>query len=127
MGWVVVVPTVHLKNQWANAAESFGLSLEPNWRRGDGLPRDMHGISVSYRQAAAGPAALARVARGSFVVLDEVHHAGESRAWGDSIQQALAFAARCLCILGTSFRSDDAAIPFVRYRGGEAQPDYAYD
>jgi superfamily II DNA or RNA helicase len=125
-GVVVVVPTAHLKNQWADAAEGFGLLLEPHWRRGERLPRDMHGIIVTYQQAAAGPAALARVAHGAFAILDEVHHAGESRAWGDSIRHALEPAARRLCISGTPFRSDDAAIPFVRYAGDEAQPDYEY-
>src|SRR5207237_193628 len=28
---VVVVPTQHLKQQWAQAAEAFGLHLDPDW------------------------------------------------------------------------------------------------
>ncbi|MDJ0787837.1 MAG: DEAD/DEAH box helicase family protein [Myxococcota bacterium] len=125
-GLVVVVPTAHLKLQWADAAEGFGLFLEPEWSGRSGLPRDAHGIVVTYQQLASSAAAVARIARGAFAVLDEIHHAGESRAWGEAVRTGLDGAARRLCISGTPFRSDDAVIPFVRYQGDEAQPDYEY-
>ncbi|MBW2394971.1 MAG: DEAD/DEAH box helicase [Deltaproteobacteria bacterium] len=123
---IVVVPTAHLKTQWADAAESFGLLLEPEWKSRAALPADVHGVIVTYQQVAASAAAVARVAQGGFGILDEIHHAGESRAWGDAIREALAPAVRRLCISGTPFRSDDAAIPFVQYIGEEARPDFEY-
>ncbi len=55
-----------------------------------------------------------------------MHHAAESQAWGDAIQYGFDGASRRLAISGTPFRSDDSAIPFIQYRGDEAQPDYEY-
>src|SRR5215207_8920434 len=50
---LVVVPTQHLKVQWAAAAAAFDLHLEPNWSAADGrLPADMHGVAVTYQQVA---------------------------------------------------------------------------
>jgi superfamily II DNA or RNA helicase len=123
---IVVVPTAHLKLQWADAAEGFGLRLDPQWRSREKLPQDMHGVVVTYQQAAAAPHAIARIAGRAIGILDEVHHAAESRAWGDAIQHGLYRASRRLSISGTPFRSDDSAIPFIRYAGDEAQPDYEY-
>jgi len=71
---VTVVPTQHLKLQWAMAAETFDIHLDPNWSASDGaLPSDVHGIAVTYQQVAANPGALRRLVRGAFVVLDEIH------------------------------------------------------
>jgi superfamily II DNA or RNA helicase len=123
---VVIVPTAHLKVQWADAAEGFGLLLKPQWRSREKLPRDMHGVVVTYQQAAAAPHAIARIAQRAMAILDEVHHAAESQAWGDAIQHGLSAASRRLSISGTPFRSDDSAIPFIRYTGDEAQPDFEY-
>ena len=107
-------------------AAVFGLRLEPNWRSREAVPKEMHGVVVTYQQAAAAPHAIARVATRAIGILDEVHHAAESRAWGDAIQVGLSRSSRRLSISGTPFRSDDSAIPFIRYAGDEAQPDYEY-
>jgi len=124
---IVVAPTQHLKHQWADAASSFGLSLEPEWASSDGaLPRDMHGVVVTYQQVAASPRAIRPLAQQCFGVLDEIHHAAESRAWGDGIRFALAESAYRLSLSGTPFRTDQNAIPFVRYQGDDAEPDYEY-
>lgn len=124
---VVVVPTQHLKLQWALAAERFDVHLDPDWSAGDGaLPSDVHGVAVTYQQVAANPEALRRFVGQAFVVLDEVHHAAESRSWGDGIRHAFEGAPVRLCLSGTPFRSDQSAIPFVRYVGDEAVADYEY-
>jgi len=125
---VVVAPTQHLKHQWARAAGRFDLHLEPQWAARDGrLPEDMHGIVVTYQQVAMQPRALRGVAHEAFVIFDELHHAGEDRAWGDGVQEAFETAAKRLAISGTPFRSDTAAIPFIDYDGmGEAHSDYEY-
>ncbi|HEY4185694.1 MAG TPA: DEAD/DEAH box helicase [Polyangia bacterium] len=124
---VVVVPTQHLKQQWAHAAEPFGLHLDPGWAPGYGtLPSDVHGIVVTYQQVASNPGALRPLVRGAFAVLDEIHHAGESRTWGDSVRTAFEHAASRLCLSGTPFRSDQNTIPFVTYDRDLAQPDYEY-
>jgi superfamily II DNA or RNA helicase len=126
-GVVVVAPTAHLKVQWAGAAARLGLHLDPAWSAADGgLPADMHGVVTSYQQVASSPDAVRMLARGAVVVLDEVHHAGEEQAWGESLRQAFTAAARRLSLSGTPFRSDTRAIPFVRYEADEAVPDYEY-
>jgi superfamily II DNA or RNA helicase len=124
---VVVAPTSHLKVQWARAGAALGLHLEPSWSSATGrLPADMHGIVVTYQQVAANPGALRRHAPRCLVVLDELHHTGEERAWGSAVQSAFDEAPRRLALSGTPFRSDTHAIPFVRYEGDEARPDYEY-
>ena len=124
---VVVAPTSHLKLQWADAAAGFGLHLEPRWTPSGGrLPADVHGIVTTYQQVAASPDALRPVAAESLAVLDEIHHAGDDRAWGDAVRRAFEPAFRRLALSGTPFRSDTRAIPFVRYVGEEAVPDFEY-
>jgi superfamily II DNA or RNA helicase len=124
---VVVAPTAHLKLQWSLAAARLGLHLEPSWTASDGrLPADMHGVVVTYQQVAANPAALRAHAEQSIVVLDELHHAGDERAWGAAVRAAFEQAPRRLAISGTPFRSDTHAIPFVTYTNDIATPDYEY-
>ena len=124
---VVVVPTQHLKLQWAIAAERFDIHLDPEWSSSDGtLPSDVHGVAVTYQQVAANPRALRRLVSQAFIVLDEVHHAADARSWGDGIRHAFEAAPVRLCLSGTPFRSDQSAIPFVRYVGDEAHADYEY-
>ncbi|MCG5053578.1 MAG: DEAD/DEAH box helicase [Myxococcales bacterium] len=123
----VVVPTQHLKLQWAQAAERFGIHLDPEWAAGYGaLPSDVHGVVVTYQQVAANPQALRPLVRDSLAVLDEVHHAADSKSWGDSVRTAFEHAWRRLCLSGTPFRSDQSTIPFVRYEGDLACSDFEY-
>jgi len=129
---IVVAPTSHLKIQWSLAAHRMGLQLDPDWAPGQGLARDVHGLVTTYQQVATGTAAdrLHTLSADAMVVLDEIHHAGDERAWGDGISHAFALAARRLSLSGTPFRSDAAKIPFVRYdvtaEGDLAHADYTY-
>lgn len=123
---VVVAPTQHLKRQWATAAAGFDLALEPFWSSSDALPADMDGIVTTYQQVASNPAALARFAQDGIAILDEIHHAGDDRAWGDGLRIAFEGAQARLALSGTPFRSDTNPIPFVTYRYEEAVPDYEY-
>lgn len=124
---IVVAPTQHLKVQWARNAAAFDLHLEPAWSAADGrLPVDMHGVVTTYQQVATSATALRQLASGAFVIFDELHHAGDERAWGAGIQAAFEVAARRLALSGTPFRSDTIAIPFVRYAHDVAQPDFEF-
>ena len=125
---IIVAPTQHLRVQWADAAESLDLHLETSWSAADGgLPRDVHGLVTTYQQVATSAAALAEIARDAFVILDEVHHAGDERAWGESVRLAFAASATRLSLSGTPFRSDTLAIPFVNYDSeGLATADVEY-
>ncbi len=124
---IVVVPTAHLKFQWARAATALDLHLEAGWSPAHGaFPSDMHGIVTTYQQIASAPEAMARRAAGAFVILDEIHHAGDDRAWGDALGSAFGGAGRRLSLSGTPFRSDTRSIPFVDYENEEAKPDFEY-
>ncbi len=124
---VVVTPTQHLKHQWAAAGSELGLHLEPDWRPAEGFPVDMHGIVVSFQQAASAARALRPIADDAFAVLDEIHHAGADRAWGDGVAHGLELAARRLALSGPPFRSDRNPIPFVEYDAwGQAVAHHVY-
>jgi superfamily II DNA or RNA helicase len=123
---VVVAPTRHLKEQWAEAATRFDLDLESDWNPADGLPADVHGVVTTYQQVGVNPEPFAQLSRGGVVVLDEIHHAGDERSWGTGVQRAFAGSARRLALSGTPFRSDLAAIPFVHYENLQVVPDVEY-
>lgn len=125
----VVCPTTALRSQWADAADRVGLHLDPRWRNADGaLRRDVDGIAVTYQQVASAPDLFAHhLARPTFVVLDEIHHAGESATWGTALRAAFGEARRRLALSGTPFRSDARAIPFVSYDADRrCAPDFVY-
>lgn len=114
----VVAPTEHLKAQWSAAAARAGIQLDAAFRNADlHSAADFHGAVVTYAQVGAAPSVHARrtAARRTLVVLDEIHHAGDSRTWGDAAAAAFAPAVRRLLLTGTPFRSDDNPIPFVTY------------
>ncbi|MGW3805336.1 DEAD/DEAH box helicase [Micromonospora sp. NPDC005113] len=119
----VVAPTEHLKNQWAEAAARVGIQLDAAFRNADvHSAADFHGAVVTYAQVGMAPQVHRRrtMTRRSLVILDEIHHAGDSRTWGDGVKAAFEPAVRRLMLTGTPFRSDDNPIPFVRYeRGGD--------
>jgi len=118
----VVAPTDHLKRQWADAAHRVGLRLDPGFSNGDAYGgRRYHGLAVTYAQVAM-KAALHREITESgrtLVILDEVHHGGDTLSWGDAIREAFGPATRRLSLTGTPFRSDTAPIPFVTYAPNE--------
>ena len=114
----IVTPTEHLKHQWAGAAAAAGIAIDANFRNGAGATSsDFGGVAVTYAQVAAHPA-LHRVRtenRKTLVILDEIHHGGDAKSWGDAVREAFTPAVRRLALTGTPFRSDDSPIPFVNY------------
>ncbi|MFI7078216.1 DEAD/DEAH box helicase [Micromonospora sp. NPDC049903] len=119
----VVAPTEHLKTQWADAAARIGIHLDAAFRNADlHSSTDFHGAVITYAQVGMAPHVHRRrtMTRRTLVILDEIHHAGDSRTWGDGVKAAFEPAVRRLMLTGTPFRSDDNPIPFVEYeRGGD--------
>ena len=114
----VVAPTEHLKLQWAQAASRVGIQLDAMFRNADvHTSVDFHGAVVTYAQVGMAPQVHLRrtLTRRTFVILDEIHHAGDSRSWGDGVKLAFEQAERRLMLTGTPFRSDENPIPFVTY------------
>jgi len=131
---VVVAPTEHLKVQWAEAAHRVGINIDPGLGGSmRGRSKEFDGIAVTY----AGVAARVNHYRTrtenfkTLVILDEVHHAGDSLSWGDAIKEAFDPATRRLALTGTPFRSDESPIPFVSYEplpsgALQSRADYTY-
>jgi superfamily II DNA or RNA helicase len=125
----VVAPTTHICRQWAADAARCGVDLEPNRPNADGPePPDRHGVSVTYQTVAAGPTVhRTGCSRETLLIADEPHHMGELAAWGQSAELAFSGARYRLLLSGTPFRSDNAAIPWVRYDDDSLSvADYAY-
>jgi superfamily II DNA or RNA helicase len=103
----VVAPTEHLKKQWAEAAARIGIRLDPTYSSGR-LSPDYQGIVVTYAGVGVNPMLHRnRVEqRKTLVILDEIHHAGDSKSWGEACAEAFEPATRRLALTGTPFRSD---------------------
>src|SRR5918997_1693256 len=132
---IVVAPTDHLRTQWADAAVRRGLLLDPNLSNGVGRIRDgAQGYVTTYAQVGGKPLLHRRrtEAKKTLVILDEIHHAGDSLAWGDAVYEAFEPARRRVSLTGTPFRTKPTErIPFVTYRAagpGEvvSEADYTY-
>ena len=118
----VVVPTEHLKVQWAAAGAEAGIALDPRFSNSAAqTSEDYHGVVVTYAQVASHPMRhrVRTENRRTLVVFDEIHHGGDAKTWGDAVQEAFGDATRRLALTGTPFRSDDSAIPFVSYTPDE--------
>ncbi|WP_101254633.1 DEAD/DEAH box helicase [Streptomyces barkulensis] len=128
----VVAPTEHLKKQWAEAAARVGIRLDPEYSAGP-LGREYHGVAVTYAGVGVRPMLHRNRCeqRKTLVILDEIHHAGDTRSWGEACFEAFEPATRRLALTGTPFRSDTNPIPFVTYaEDGEgirrSVADYTY-
>lgn len=134
---VVVVPTDALRQQWADSAGAAGLALMPVSAVEDYDKAGYHGCVATYAQVArgAGSDLLRRATRiPTFAIMDEIHHAGDNRAWGDGLKHGVENALHRLALTGTPWRRDDTSpIPFVTYKllPGDRKPtvavDYSYE
>ena len=130
----IVVPTEHLKVQWAHAAARVGIALDPKFTNTTGhLSADYHGVVVTYAQVANHPTRhrVRTENRKTLVVFDEIHHGGDAKSWGEAIREAFSDATRRVALTGTPFRSDDSPIPFVTYAADasgvqRSQADHTY-
>lgn len=130
----IVAPTEHLKTQWADAAARVGIQIDPKFtNRQVDEASDYHGVALTYQGVASNPEVhrIRTQRTRTLVILDEVHHGGDNKSWGDALRVAFDGATRRVCLTGTPFRSDTSPIPFVRYEHDAAgirrsASDYAY-
>jgi superfamily II DNA or RNA helicase len=133
---VIAVPTSSLEKQWAKEFHAkAGLNINPDWRGEHGaLAADVVGCAVTYAEVPFGPESFKKLVDKvpTLVVLDEVHHCGDTRHWGAGVREAFGSAAYKLLLSGTPYRSDDNAIPFLAYepkdgaKVGKANVQYGY-
>lgn len=116
---IVVVPTDHLRTQWAQAAHKLGIRLDPTLGNDAILKKDFNGYVTTYPQVASHPLLHQRRTenpRRTLVIMDEIHHAGDGLSWGEAIKEAFTPALRRLALTGTPFRTSALEqIPFVKY------------
>lgn len=123
---VVVCPSDHLKKQWAQAAARVGLELDYTWTGGN-LSSEFRGVVVTFQAVASNPHLVRLLTRQATLgIIDEIHHAGRDKSWGENLQYALQHAVFRLALSGTPFRSDNHAIPFVRYESNVSIADFQY-
>lgn len=134
---IVVVPSAHLRVQWARAAAAAGVQLDHGFDNAQGaLARDFDGVVITYQAMASAPHLYRRMCgnASTLVVLDEVHHCGEGEhlAWGRALATAFEPARRRLLLSGTPFRTRGERIPWVEYEEDEdgklrCRPSFNYD
>lgn len=122
---IIVSPNTAIIGQWKRSAGKMRIHLDDEPRDGHLEHPDTCGAIISYQ-------VLPRVAKlhkqrldqvRTLVVFDEVHHIGESKAWGDAVKEmvgdvanGVVHAAAVLNMTGTLFRSGrDKQISTVRY------------
>lgn len=127
--FVVVSPSENVRDSWQEDVVKFGFQL----KSGPHYPydRDYHeyqGMTVTYAWMNANETLLRSYCDDkTMVVLDEVHHCGDERSWGESCFRAFENAAFRLLLSGTPWRTEGNAIPFVNYDSkGYSIPDYKY-
>lgn len=126
---IVVVPSDALRTQWADTTK---LNLRPY----NGGPIEKHGydgIVTTYQALAAGITSsliehdLSNPARRALVIFDEIHHAGDSSAFGRAVESAFANAERRLLLSGTPWRTSGERIPYTSFdSSGMLNVDFNY-
>lgn len=126
----IIAPTVHLCQQWSRAASRAGINISVFDNLKMNEPRDSHGIVATYQSMARNPDLyrLEALQRRTMAIIDEIHHAGDAEhlTWGSALRHSFEPAASILALSGTPFRTDNNAIPFVRYEDNVSQADYDY-
>ncbi len=115
----VVAPTEHLKTQWGRRRRPGRHQSRPEVQQ----QRRSAQRRLPRRRGHVCPGGVASrrcnreltTSRSTLVILDEVHHGGDAKSWGDGIREAFEPATRRLSLTGTPFRSDTSPIPFVTY------------
>lgn len=121
----VVVPSRHLKLQWAQSALEWGIHLD--YQYSYQLNREYQGVAITYSQFANNPLHFVYLFKSAYILFDEIHHCGDDNSWGEHLGVIEHESFFCLGLTGTPFRTDNAKIPFLRYTAdGVSVPDYAY-
>jgi len=123
----IVVPTNHLKHQWAQSIERItGYQFSPNYNPRRGWPgAQFKGIVVTYQQMANCGKELADLLDGAVWLQDEIHHAGMG-PWGTALEMIQARTAVNIGLSATLFRTDGYRIPGVTYVKDTCKPDFRY-
>ncbi len=136
---VIVCPNRSIRNKTRKELlRHFGIDLVlfGKKKHSDGIPRMQQGYILTYGALMSDPTLHRKVCQATrtLVIFDEVHHLGDSGAWGPSAVEAFGNVAHVISLTGTPYRPPgDPRIPFfVNYEETEVngilrfRPDYTY-
>lgn len=132
---IVVSNTENIKINWQQKLiKEFNIELDVDFNFRYNWRDDFDGISITY-QILSNPVNVEflrrKVNKGTLLIVDEIHHAGDNKSWGDGVRSVGDSCGFVLALSGTPTRSDNNRIPFVRYQGTddnkyELVADYYY-
>jgi superfamily II DNA or RNA helicase len=133
---VIVTPSTDIRDEWSKKMLSLlGRNISPRFDakdfrnlRIDGVPVGVDGFVTTYQTLKSTPESfeLLCLKYNVCVILDEVHHCGHSKGWGDAVAHAFGGANLKVGLSGTFYRSDPHPIPFLTYDDGVGRPDFDY-
>lgn len=114
----VLTHTTSLQHQWETAASrfDFNLSLGKSLAGPNGACWTLGLVSRSSAVCAGRIRREAREHR-TLLIIDEMHHLGQQKTWGQAAAELIAVADRTLALSGTPFRHDDDKIAGCEYAG----------
>lgn len=131
---IILAPTIDITKGWQRTFAEVGISIArigelPTFKKLRRARRT--GIVMTYQALASSGTLVAQLrklceSRRTVVILDEIHHSGEGKAWGESTSQAFVAAVLRVGLSATMFRHDDVPIPLLDYRGRVGIPHFAY-
>ena len=119
----VLVPSLTIQSYWISEAALLGMTFATT------MGATAVGVVFTYQMLGKGGAnALKKLCKAKrvLVIADEIHHGGMGKLWGDAVHRATEHAAFRLGLSGTPFRTDDAAIPILRYSGNVGVPHFEH-
>lgn len=116
---VVCSPSENIRTEWANEFNNMGYNIDDKYSFRYNYKSEYHGISITYQSltyANTGFLISNRIIdEKTILILDEVHHLGDTKSWGDAVQAMGELAGFVLLLTGTPTRSDNVKIPFAIY------------
>lgn len=116
---VIVSPTENIKYNWASTFEkAFNIPIDFKYNFKYHFNQDYKGISITYKSLESSfnyEVLKSRINSKTLIIVDEVHHAGDTKSWGEGLHHIGENAGFILLLSGTPTRSDNSKIPFVEY------------
>ena len=128
---IILAPTTTMVDQWKeNSLADARIQLKRTMMY-DGEPnfKDFHGMVLTYPGMHEKTEALREFCyrHNVFIIADEIHHIGESKAWGESFKNSFEHANYILGLSGTPWASDaNDKIAFVNYDEDPTSETYGF-
>jgi len=116
---IIISPTENIKYNWATTFEkTFKIPIDFKYNFKYHFNQDYNGVSITYKSIESdfnSEVLSSRINNRTLLIVDEVHHAGDTKSWGEGLFKIGENAGFILLLSGTPTRSDNSKIPFVDY------------